>query len=61
MSRQSMLIAALLSSFLVENPTITDEAAKELHLDVPKPPRERTKTGKRERERRLRQLAKRGA
>lgn len=59
MSRYSMLIAALLASYAVAVPTITDKAAKELHLDVPKPPRERTKTGKRERERRLRQLAKR--
>ena len=61
MSRYNALIAALLASYMVEVPTISDTAARELTLPPPQPPRQQTKSGKRERERRLRQLAKRKA
>ena len=61
MSRYNALIAALLASYMVEVPTISDTAARELTPPPPQPPRQQTKSGKRERERRLRQLAKRKA
>ena len=57
MRRYSTLIAALLASHMVETPNVVPQAAKELDLEVPKQPRLPTKTGTREKARRLRQLA----